>query len=69
MKRIRVTVTLDQDGVSPDSIKAANDYLTDTIFATAELQRLAVDWNSWRSRAIHRRSGELELVQWAKVLS
>lgn len=68
MKRIRVMVTLDKDGVSPDAIKATNEYLTCLLEKRAEDQQLAVNWNSWKTSAHKQRNGDLTILQLARVI-
>lgn len=68
MRRIRVEAPIDGHAVSPDSIAAANQYLTMQIQARADVRGLAVDWNSWRTYARRRRNDDLVIVQYAKVL-
>lgn len=68
MHRIRVKATIDQDAASPDSINAANEYLTRQIEERAMSARLAIDWGTWRSYARRDRHGDLLLIQWAKVI-
>lgn len=68
MRRIQAKVTIDADAVSPDSLTAAQTYLTGVMFDRANALRLTMDWSSWRCHTRRRRNGELVLTQWAKVL-
>lgn len=68
MRRIRVTATIDRDAASPDSIRAANEYLTSQIEQRANALLFGVDWNKWRCVTRQNRHGDLVLVQWARVL-
>ena len=65
--RIRLQAPIDRDAVSPDSITAANTYLTLSIQGRAELMGVVPDWNTWRSYTRKRRNGDLIVTQWVKV--
>lgn len=68
-RRIRVTATIDGDGASPDSITAAQEYLTDQMLRRAIGAGVCLDWGSWRTIVRRsRKTGDLTLIQWAKVL-
>lgn len=68
-RRVRATVTLESDHVSPDSIKAANEYLTMALIDRAwTTGGETVNWNTWHCISRNRANGDLSIVQWARVL-
>lgn len=67
MKRIRVQATIDKDAASPDSIIAAQTFLTGQMFERATALGLALNWTTWRCHT-RRRNGDLVLTQWARVI-
>lgn len=69
MTRLRMTAPLDRDGVSPDSIRAANEFLTKLLEERAETAGVVLDWNTWKCRVVSKRSGDLELIQWVRVIA
>lgn len=68
MKRIRETATIDRDSVSPDSIRAAQEYLLASLERRAEALMLAMDWNTWRTVSRRRANGDLHIIQYVKAL-
>lgn len=68
MNRIRVQATIDRDAASPDSIAAAQEYLTGQMTARAENIQVALNWNTFRTYVRPNRHGDLILTQWAKVV-
>lgn len=68
MNRIRVSAIIDGDAVSPDSISAANEYLTHQIEERAEVLDLSINWNTWRSYSKPVNGKDLKITQWAKIM-
>lgn len=69
MKRIRVQAPIDSDSVSPDSIAAAQSFLTSLMHERAESLGVAIDWNTFRTYTRRsRRQKALLVTQWARVL-
>ncbi len=60
--------TIDRDSVSPDSIRAANTYLTCQMEERAEREGLCLNWNRWHTYNKRDRHGDLVIIQWARVL-
>lgn len=65
--RIRIQAPIDRDAVSPDSILAANAYLTHSLLERAESMGVAMNWNTWRCYTRRKRNGDLIVTQWVKV--
>ena len=70
MNRIRVQAPIDRDAASPDSIAAAQQYLTAQMAERAEDLGVVLDWNTFRTyvRISWFPRGDLLLTQWAKVI-
>jgi hypothetical protein len=68
VNRIRVQATIDRDAASPDSIAAAQRYLTAQMTERAENIAIALNWNTFRTYVRPNRHGDLILTQWAKVV-
>lgn len=69
VNRIRVQAPIDRDAVSPDSIGAAQTFLTRLLFERADALGVAIDWNTWRTYARKNQNGDLVVTQWARVLA
>lgn len=67
MNRVRVEAKIDRDAMSPDSIKAAQEYLTGSMATKAEEAGVALDWSRFRTTT-YQSKAEVTLVQWAPVL-
>lgn len=68
MNRIRVEAPIDKDAISPDSVAAAQVFLTGQMFERANNMGVALDWTTFTCYSrIRRKSGDLVLVQWAKI--
>lgn len=67
-RRVRVQAPIDKDAASPDSIAAAQSFLTSLLFERAETLGVALNWNTWRTYARKNRQGDLVLTQWARVI-
>ena len=68
MRRLRVTATIDKDTASPDSIQAAQTFLTAALLERAEDNEVALNWNTWHSYSRRTMSGDLVIIQWARVI-
>lgn len=68
MRRLRVTAIIDKDAASPDSIQAAQTFLTAALNERAEDNEVALNWNTWHALTRRTISGDLVIVQWARVL-
>lgn len=68
MNRIRVQAPIDKDSVSPDSIAAAQQFLTNLMAERAETLGVCLNWNTMRCYTRRsRRQDALLITQWARV--
>lgn len=67
-RRIKVSITLDEDQVSPESRKATYRCLTDMLEMAAEKHGAAIDWNRADFYAEPPRRGEQRFVAKGVVL-
>lgn len=69
MNRIRVQAPIDNDAVSPESIAAAQSFITTLMFERANSNGVALDWNTFRTYVRRsRRKQALLITGWAKVM-
>lgn len=67
-KRIRVQAPIDSDAVSPDSIAAAQQFITSLITERAETNGVALNWNTFRIYVRNsRRKKAMIVTGWVRV--
>jgi hypothetical protein len=68
-KRIRVAAPIDIDAVSPESIAAAQSFITSLMFERANSLGVALDWNTFRTYVRVRKAKQAMVITgYAKVL-
>jgi len=68
MPVFRRAVTIDRDSVSPDSIRAAMEYLVEALVEQSANLGLAVNWNTFRVYTRRNRAGEHRIIARIRVM-
>lgn len=67
-RRIKKSVTVDRDSVSPDLIDATLDLLRGSLEASAEFHGAVINWNTFRVTSRSLRKREQRFTAKARVL-